>query len=130
VAKRKENEEALRLRTLGWSYSAIRAKVGVAKSTLSYWLRDYPLTKKQIYFLQQSEAAKEKFRETMRKKKEAAFQLALDEQGVIIGSLSERDLYLCGLGLFWAEGGKTQYSEIAFSNTDPRMIRFVLVWLE
>ena len=129
MAKRKEHEEALRLRRLGWSYSAIKKKIEVSKSSLSLWLRDYPLTKEQIYKLQHNEVVAEKFRETMKKKREKAFSDALNIQNAEIGSLSKRELYLVGLALYWGEGGKTKYSELTFANTDPRMIKFYLKWL-
>jgi transposase-like protein len=49
MAKRDEREEAIRLRVEGrYSYSEILEQVRVSKSTLSLWLRDYPLTKEEI----------------------------------------------------------------------------------
>src|SRR3990167_10785582 len=65
-------EKAIRLRIenqLG--YGSIRAQVPVAKSTLSVWLRQFPLSEKRILELRKSawsrgEASREKFRNTMR----------------------------------------------------------------
>ena len=45
--KFKEKIEAVRLRRLGRSYAEIRKKVRASKSTLSMWLKDIRLSKKQ-----------------------------------------------------------------------------------
>jgi len=50
MARYKDREKALRLRTeKQMSYSQIKKILKVSKSTLSYWLRNYPLTEKNIY---------------------------------------------------------------------------------
>jgi len=42
-------EEVIKLRTKeNLSYAGIRKRLGVPKSTLSYWLREFPLSKKRI----------------------------------------------------------------------------------
>lgn len=55
------------------SYGAIHKKLGVAKSTLSYWLKEYPLSRERILELRKlgwtkGEASREKFRATMRER--------------------------------------------------------------
>jgi hypothetical protein len=53
------------------SYSQIKQAIGVSKSTLSGWLKDYPLSKERIDELRgKSERRIERYRETMRKKRE------------------------------------------------------------
>ena len=51
-----------------------------------------------------------------------------------IGSLSERELFLIGVGLYWAEGSKSkpyrQDESVLFVNSDPDMIRLYLAWLD
>lgn len=50
-----------------------------------------------------------------------------------VGSLTDRELFLLGVGLYWAEGGKTKphrpQPQISFVNSDPGMIRTFLAWL-
>lgn len=122
---------ALELRKLGWSYSAIKRELGISKSTASNWLNKYPLSREQLDKLQfHNEHRIESFRVTMAKKKQKLFDEAVVEQERIIGKLTEKELYLCGLALYWGEGGKTQYSSLTFANTDPRMIKFFLFWLK
>lgn len=122
---------ALELRKRGWSYSAIKKELGIAKSTASAWLNKYPLTHEQLGKLQfHNEHRIEAFRATMAKKKQKLFDEEVVKQEKIIGNLTEKELYLCGLALYWGEGGKTRYSELTFSNTDARMIKFMLTWLK
>lgn len=119
------------MRKLGWSYSAIKRELGISKSTASNWLNKYPLSREQLDKLQfRNEHRIESFRVTMAKKKQKLFDEAVVEQERIIGKLTEKELYLCGLALYWGEGGKTQYSSLTFANTDPRMIKFFLFWLK
>lgn len=121
---------ALELRKQGSSYSAIKKELGISKSTASNWLNKYPLSHEQLDKLQfHNEHRIEAFRTTMAKKKQKLFDEAVVDQEKIIGNLTEKELYLCGLALYWGEGGKTQYSSMTFANTDPRMIRFFLFWL-
>ncbi|MET9923207.1 MULTISPECIES: hypothetical protein [unclassified Streptomyces] len=50
-----------------------------------------------------------------------------------IGSLSERELFLLGVGLYWAEGTKdkphARRERVAFVNSDPGMIQIFPTWL-
>jgi len=121
---------ALELRKKGWSYSAIKTELDISKSTASNWLHKYPLSHEQLDKLQfHNEHRIEAFRTTMAKKKQELFDNAVRDQEITIGELTEKELYLCGLALYWGEGGKTLYSNLTFANTDPRMIKFFLIWL-
>lgn len=126
-----DKKEALRLRIEEQlSYSEITKRLNVPKSTLSGWLKNYPLSKKKIAMLQHSEASREKFRNTMRQKREAREQEVYQTQRKKLGALSRQSVYTAGLMLYLAEGGKTNYSTISLANTDPNVIRFFISWLE
>lgn len=72
---------ALELRKRGWSYSAIKRELGIAKSTASAWLNKYPLTHEQRDKLQShNEHRREAFRETMARKKQKLFDDAVKDQ--------------------------------------------------
>ena len=64
-------EKAVKLRTeRELSYSEIKKRLGVSKSTLSYWLKDFPLSEEKIVQLKRlgwkkGEASRERFRNTM-----------------------------------------------------------------
>src|SRR3989338_6134106 len=110
MAPRKDREKALQLRKSGWSYAQIKEKLSVSKGTLSVWLRDYPLSRERINELRgKSEKRIERYRDTMRQKKEKRLAQVYRERASAILPLSRRDLYLAGLFLYWGEGSKSQY---------------------
>lgn len=116
------------------SYSEIRRRLGVPKSTLSYWLKDYPLSKDKILELRRAgwskgEASREQFRTSMRKIKEQKADLIYKSQLRKIGRLSDKSLYVAGLVLYLAEGAKKKESTIVLANTDPSVIKFFISWM-
>ncbi len=123
--------KALKLREKGMSYSAIKEKLGVSKSTLSYWLRDMPLSRDKINALRAHSPRRiEKFRETMRIKRDVRLNSVFKKVSSDLGMLSRRELLIAGFFLYWGEGGKTKAYAITLSNTDPSMIRFYLSWIK
>jgi transposase-like protein len=121
---------ALKMREQGMSYSAIKEKLGVSKSTLSYWLRDMPLSRDRINALRAHSPKRiERFRETMQQKRNSRLLEVYKKVAVELGALTGRELFVAGFFLYWGEGGKTKAYAITFSNTDPNMIRFYLSWI-
>jgi transposase-like protein len=130
MALKKKRIKALELRKKGRSYSQIKLELGVSKSTLSYWLREYPLSKERIKELRGNNQKRiEKFRETMRKKREGRRGRVFVQEKDSLLPMSERELYIAGLCLYWGEGGKTAEAQLTLSNTDPEMLRFFIKWL-
>lgn len=134
MARIKDREKAIALRKQEMSYSQIKKKLKVGKSTLSYWLRDYPLSKKRVKELrhqgwEKGEASREKFRITMRKKKEERHAKIYKEQKKTLLPLSKRELYIAGLMLYWGEGTKAQMYTLELANSDPAMIKLFILWL-
>jgi hypothetical protein len=131
MARYKEKSEAIRLRKMGYSYSQIKEKLKISKSTLSGWLQSYPLTEKRIRELRDNNPKRiERYINTMKQKREAKFKLSFDKASKDIGTLSERELFIAGFFLYWAEGGKTRRSTLVFTNTDPSMLRVYIRWLK
>lgn len=129
MARREEKEKAVSLRKKGLSYSQIRKKLGINKSTLSGWLRDMPLPKERLDELQRNDSVIEKIRQSKKRTRDQRLAAVHDRISKHIGKLSKRELFIAGLFLYWAEGGKTTPYSISLSNTDPSMIRFYLSWL-
>lgn len=130
MARLKDHEKALAFRKQEMSYSQIKKILGVNKSTLSYWLRNYPLSKERIRELRDyNERRIERFRETMGKKKEKRLKEFYKEQKKIIFPLNKREFYLAGLFLYWGEGSKAAVAKLSISNTDPSVINFYIKWL-
>lgn len=130
MARYQDRERAIILRKEGMSYSAIKEKLGVSKSTLSNWLSDMPLSPERINRLRANSPQRiEKFRNTMRVKREGRKNEVLKKVEKEIGEITPRELFIAGFFLYWAEGGKTQSYNIALANTDPSMLRVYLKWL-
>ncbi|MBI1866641.1 MAG: helix-turn-helix domain-containing protein [Candidatus Staskawiczbacteria bacterium] len=130
MALTEKRAKALVLRKQEMSYSQIKEILGVSKSTLSYWLRNYPLSKKRINELRgNNEKRIERYRETRRKTKEKRLKEFYIKQKGKIFPLNKRELFLTGLFLYWGEGSKTMSKEVAVSNTDPSVIVFFIKWI-
>lgn len=123
--------KALQLRGQGASYSQIKEIVGVSKSTLSIWLRHAPLSQVQIRKLRDNSQLRiEKFRSTMLKKREHRLFAYFTDAKKKLLPLSDRELFLSGLFLYWGEGNKSLQGPLSVSNTDPQVLNFYLFWLE
>lgn len=127
-------EEALRLRIeqqLG--YASIAKLLPVAKSTLSNWLKHYPLSEERIkqiriQSLNKGEAKIERFRNTMRVKREKRFRESYSKYLKKFSQPSEESQFVAGLMLYLAEGSKKDDYHITLANTDPKVIKFFMRW--
>lgn len=134
VQKERERTRAISLRRRGFSYREVLQQVPVAKSTLSLWLRSIGLSQRQRQRLTEKkiQAALRgamKRREQRINATESIYATALND----IGAISQRELWLLGIALYWAEGSKEKEgrpgSGVRFSNSDPFMIKLFLKWL-
>lgn len=130
MARTKDRQKSIGLRLLGYSYSQIKNELGINKSTLSGWLKDYPLTPERIRELKYDEKRIEKYRETCRKRRERILNGVYKEEKRKIFPLSKRDLFISGLFLYWGEGGKTKSAELILSNTNPAILKFFIHWAD
>ncbi|MBU1136759.1 helix-turn-helix domain-containing protein, partial [Patescibacteria group bacterium] len=130
MAKKIERQRAIKLRKQGKSYSQIKKIIKVNKSTLSYWLKDYPLSKQRIKELRDwNEQRIEKFRQTMRQKREKRWDDALKKAEKELLPLSKKELLIAGFFLYWGEGTKRMKEGLSISNTDPEVIKFTIFWM-
>lgn len=134
IKKEKEKIEAVKLRKKGFSYNEILRCVPVAKSTLSEWLKDIGLAKKQ----KQKLTRKRKL--AQQKAQKACKQARIYRENKIINAakqeiknLSKQDLWLIGTVLYWAEGTKQKQGNVSqrvsFGNSDPKMVVLFDKWL-
>lgn len=128
-------EKAREFRLKGWTYDRIQVELGCSKSSISLWVRDPPKPERRDPTEQGKLAARRRWEhepavrdEERRRTKEAAKQA--------IGELSDRELFLAGVVLYWAEGAKDKEhsrqrrENLQFINSDPNVIRFYLHRLE
>ena len=131
MARKKDKQKAIAMRQEGMSYSQIKEKLNINKSTLSGWLCDMPLSEKRIKELRDNNPIRiERYRNTMRAKKDARLDEVYKKVSKDIGNFSKRDLFLAGLFLYWGEGTKKSNCSVVLTNTNPAMIKFFIKWLE
>ena len=131
MARKKDKQKALEYRKKGYSYSQIKEKLKVSKSTLSGWLHNMPLSEKRIRELQADNPIRiERYRNTMQAKKDTRLKKVYKKVYKDIRILSKRDLFLAGLFLYWGEGTKASSCSVVLTNTNPAMLKFFIKWLE
>ncbi len=133
-AKDDVRERAVAMRREGRSYREIQAVVGVAKSTLSLWLRDIPLTEEQQRALDlrgpAATTARAAGNRALGVRRRARIRGDAQAQ---ISRLAESELFVAGVVAYWAEGTKNKPwrsgTAVKFMNSDPTLIRLFLAWL-
>lgn len=129
-----EKDRAIQLRKKGYSYSEILKEVNVAKSSLSLWLKNLPLTEDEMKVLKHRKdsnitrgrinAASE-----LRKRRLAREQVFLKEAQKMFQQYKDDTFFYCGISLYWAEGAK-RVNQWSFINSDDDMIQVMILWLE
>lgn len=131
MAKIDQRRRAVELRRQGKSYTQIKRVVKVSKSTLSLWLRDFPLSAQRMKEVRDhNEQRIENFRKTMRAKRNARLAFVYKTQKKKLFPLTKRDLLIAGLFLYWGEGEKASPAQAGISNTDPAVLKFFIQWLK
>jgi hypothetical protein len=123
------------MRAQGRSYREIQQVVGVAKSTLSVWLRDVPLSEDQQRALDlrgpAATSARAEENRANAARRRASIQTSAREQ---VTRLSESELFVAGVVAYWAEGTKNKPwrfgQAVIFMNSDAGLIRLFLRWLD
>ena len=129
--------QAQEFRRKGWSISEIAKKLNMHKGgSISKWCQDIVLTKEQIERLvakQESGSYRGRIiaTEKIRKQRLREVELLRREGLKEVGKLNKRDLFITGVAMYWSEGYTYSGGEqVGFTNSDPRMILFILEWLE
>lgn len=132
--KHEKKLKAIELRMAGLSYSEILKQVNVAKSTLATWLCSVSLSMPQKQRLTDKKLASALRGALIKKERRIKLTEQIKKEAKSeIGSLSERERWLLGVALYWAEGSKEKSTHpglgIRFSNSDPLMVQFFTNWL-
>jgi transcriptional regulator with XRE-family HTH domain len=129
--KTRERDIARRLRSEeGLPINEIARRVSVSKSSVSIWVRDIELTPQQEAVLKAKNPAYNRQLSGWRQNaaKHRAKRVAAQESGRTLARRSD-PLHLAGCMLYWAEGSKRR-NQLCFSNSDPEMVRFFVVFLK
>ncbi|MFE1901792.1 hypothetical protein [Streptomyces yangpuensis] len=136
--KRPNAKDALRdrareLRLQGLTYDRIQLELGCSKSSISLWVRDLPKPDRRTPSDQAKIAGRARWEHELTVR-DAARRETKQAARAAIGEMTERELFLVGVGLYWAEGGKdkpyARREKVQFTNSDPGMITTFLAWLK
>lgn len=133
-SKEAEKQKAIELRKQGLTYREILEQLPVAKSSLSLWFSDMPLSKEEKNVLKKrkdSNITKGRIMAAAsnRKHKVAREQIYLLEARNEFSVHINEPLFHTGVSLYWAEGAKRNDSFL-FMNSDSAMITTMLQWIE
>jgi hypothetical protein len=127
------------LRADGLTYSEIHALTGASQGSLSVWLRDVRASAKSSETIRQR-AEHRRLTGLRDRAERTAIARSIRRSDAVatamgqIGSVSDRELLLIGVALYWAEGAKNKpwavRDRVTFINSDPSIIRVFLRWLE
>lgn len=134
MAKSKERLKARELRGKGISVRDISKIVCVSKSTVSLWVRDIILSVEQLENLRQQHilgGAKGRLLGALKQKNDRLkrIQNGIEKGVTTLPTLTDKELLIAGVSLYWAEGTKKK-REVVFCNSDPKLVKFMISWLQ
>jgi len=135
-AKDDLREHARELRGQGLDYEEIADALGVAKSSVSLWVRDLPIPERLSYEECRRRAAEgaHRYWAAERPVRTAARAATCAAAAAQIGPLTDREVLIAGAIAYWCEGTKNKPGRRAdravFMNSDPALVRFFLRFLD
>ncbi|HVM73892.1 MAG TPA: hypothetical protein VMU13_03400 [Candidatus Paceibacterota bacterium] len=128
-------KRAQKMRVAGKSLKDIAHALSQSKSTVSYWCRDIELTDVQVRSLIKKQRKAGRVGALRAAQRKHARRLMITEEQRSqgrrdVGKLTERDIFISGLSLYWGEGYKRGNEECGFTNTDPRIIMAFIRWMK
>lgn len=122
-----ERKKARELRAQGLSLREIAERIECAKSSISDWVRDIPLTSEQIERLElKQDRARAKAVNHPNSPKQVWAKIRNDIIEDTTREIPPKSsifmLKLIGSALYWAEGYKATVNMVTFTNSDPYMI--------
>ncbi len=131
--KAEERKLARELRKNGWSVRAIAAKIRCSKSSISKWVHDISLTEEQIQKLRSNQdraraIAAEHPNSPKNKWGRIRSEIISNSLKEIQPEFSLKELKIVGAALYWAEGYNASRNSIIFANTNPYMIKLMMLF--
>ncbi len=131
----KDKVRSLRIEQ-GLSLGQIQLITKIPKTTIHLWIKNYSLTVGQkakikgeaLLLLQKGRI---RVQEIQKERKRTKEQELTNKGKKEIDGLTNRELFIAGVALYWAEGFKNKHEHrLGFCNSDPSMIKFYLYWLK
>ncbi|MEV5771117.1 hypothetical protein AB0L49_07690 [Streptomyces antimycoticus] len=124
---------AREMRLQGMTYDRIQLELGCSKSSISLWVRDLPKPDRPPRTREEASAIAKRGWEATLRQREIERQRTKLAAAREVGELTDRELFLVGVGLYWSEGAKSKphnpTERATFINSDPDMIQLYLAWL-
>ncbi|XOB40352.1 MAG: helix-turn-helix domain-containing protein [Candidatus Nealsonbacteria bacterium] len=132
AGKLKLKLKAKELRKKGLSVKTIQKRLGVSRSSVSLWVRDIQLTRKQLerlYLNKKTGALRGSIIAAMNatKRRRELTRKLIAQGKKEIGNISKRDRFIAGIALYLGEGSKTD-GDVSFSNSNPEAMKFMVSW--
>jgi transcriptional regulator with XRE-family HTH domain len=119
-----ERQRARELRAESWTLKAIAEELGVAKSSVSIWVRDVEFTPRPVNGARPLRRDPNK----LQRRKQQEIEALLAEGRRRVGDLDEREFLVAGAALYAGEGSKGD-GRVKFTNSDARLVVFFCAWL-
>ncbi|MFD8514077.1 hypothetical protein ACFV27_24110 [Streptomyces antimycoticus] len=124
---------AREMRLRGMTYDRIQLELGCSKSSISLWVRDLPKPDRPPRTREEASVIAQRGWEATLRQREIERQRTKLAAAREVGELTDRELFLVGVGLYWSEGAKSKphnpTERATFINSDPDMIQLYLAWL-
>lgn len=122
---------AKKLRLEGMSLRGIARKLSCSRNSVSRWIQDIPLSNELIQKIKDKDdkiraKAANHPNSPREKNKRIRDRIIHSSEKEIPYLLSPNMLKLIGVSLYWAEGSKAGRNNVAFSNSDPTMIKIMM----
>lgn len=126
--------QARELRKQGVSVREIEKQLGVSRGSVSLWVRDMVLTIEQAEALKQkelkgAELGRQRGSLVLKNRRLTAIESARKLGIQTLERLTEKELLISGLALYWGEGSK-RLGRPEICNSDPTLIKFLLLWFK
>lgn len=133
-AKVLEKEKVIALRRKGLTYREILQQVPIAKSSVSLWLKDFPLTKTEKNILSERRNKdmtrwRARAGASLRRAKEERNKITFEQSRIEFKKNINDSLFQVGIALYWAEGSKRSDS-FSFINSDLNMTKLMVDWVD
>lgn len=122
--KLREQAVARELRAQAWTLQEIADELGVAKSSVSLWVRDVDFTPRP----RNGRVAQRRAPNKLQRRKQAEIEALLDAGRHRVGQLSEREFLVAGTVLYAGEGSKTD-GAVKLANSSGSLIAFFCAWI-
>ncbi len=127
---------AVDMRKKGFPYSEIKNRLGLPKSTLSFWLKKIKLTEEQKKKINAERLKAIKISSEKRTVRTSRMIEDIRKSSATdIKEVSKKELWLMGVVLYWRErflnGNESDLRKgVRFTSSDPYLIKLFLKWLQ